>query len=276
MKVLNQTYVMSNGVTIPQIGFGTWQVKSGEEAYHSVLLALKNGYRHIDTAHAYQNERSVGEAVRASGIPRDEIFVTSKLPSHVKDYQGTLDHFEETMANLGLAVLDLYLIHAPWPWHEIGKDCKDGNVEAWKAMVQLYHDKRIRAIGVSNFAPADIDYIVKHTGFVPHANQIAFFIGIDQKETLDYCKTHNILVEAYSPLAIGFALKNGEIQKMADKYGVTAAQICIRYCIEKETLPLPKTTKEHRMIENASVDFTISKEDMKVLEAIKGDPRRWD
>lgn len=276
MKVLNQTYVMSNGVAIPKIGFGTWQVKSGEEAYQSVLLALKSGYRHIDTAHAYQNERSVGKAVRDSGIPREEIFVTSKLPSHVKEYQGTLDHFEETMANLELDVLDLYLIHAPWPWNEIGKDCKDGNVEAWKAMVKLYNDKRIRAIGVSNFSPADIDYIVKHTGFVPHANQIAFFIGNNQKETDDYCKKHNILVEAYSPLAIGFALKNGDIQTMADKYGVTAAQICIRYCIQKETAPLPKTTKEHRMIENADVDFTISQEDMKQLDAIKSDPRRWD
>lgn len=276
MKTLTDVYVLSNGVKLPKIGFGTWQVPNGDIAYQSVMMALKNGYRHIDTAAAYRNEVSVGKAIKDSGIPREEIFVTSKLQSHIKTYEGTLEAFEQTMKELDLEVLDLYLIHAPWPWNEIGKDCKEGNVEAWKAMEKLYKDGRIRSIGVSNFSPSDLDYLLAHTEVVPHANQIAFFIGNNQQETYDYCNQRNILIEAYSPLAIGFALSNDHIVNMAKKYNVTPAQICIRYCIEKGTAPLPKSTHEHRIIENSQVDFKMDPNDIKFLDTIKDDPRRWN
>ncbi|MBE0700471.1 MAG: aldo/keto reductase [Acholeplasmataceae bacterium] len=275
MRTLQQTYELSNGVKNPKIGFGTWQVPDGDVAHMSVTLALKNGYRHIDTAYVYENEKSVGEAILHSGIPREEIFVTSKLPSHIKTYDGAIDYFQRTLDNLGFNYLDLFLIHAPWPWSEIGKDCREGNVEAFKAMIKLYKEKKIRSIGVSNFSPADIDNIIEHTGFVPHVNQIAFFIGHKQAETHAYCTAKKILVEAYSPLALGKALMNNEIKKMAEKYNVSAAQICVRYCVQKGTVPLPKSTHETRMIENSSVDFEISNEDMTFLDQINEDPRRF-
>ncbi|MCF7930130.1 MAG: aldo/keto reductase [Acholeplasmataceae bacterium] len=275
MKTLVQTYTLSNGVKIPKIGFGTWQVPSGDIAYQSVRMALKNGYRHIDTAAAYQNEESVGKAIRDSGIPREEIFVTSKLQSHIKTYEGALEAFEKTMKALNIGYLDLYLIHAPWPWNEIGKDCREGNVLAYKAMEKVYKEGKVRAIGVSNFNTKDLDNILEHCEVVPHANQIGYFIGHNEKETDEYCKAKNILVEAYSPLAIGHLLKNNDIQDMAKKYQVTPAQICIRYCIQKGTAPLPKSTHESRIIENAAVDFEIDHQDMVYLDSINDDPRKW-
>lgn len=276
MKVLNQVHTLSNGVKLPKIGLGTWQSKKGEETYQSVLAALRNGYRHIDTAEGYQNESSVGQAVRDSKIPREEIFVTSKLESHIKTYEGALEAFEKTLAELQFDYLDLFLIHAPWPWNEMGKNCDEGNVLAYKAMEKLYQEGRIRAIGVSNFSPKDIENIIQHCEVVPHVNQIGYFIGIDQSETINYCNKKNIFIEAYSPLGIGYLLSNKDIEKVAKKYDVTSAQICIRWCIQKETAPLPKSVHEHRIIQNTEVDFEISDEDMAFLDTIKGDPRRWD
>jgi diketogulonate reductase-like aldo/keto reductase len=275
MKVLDQVFVLKNGVKLPKIGLGTWQVKDGDEAYHAVLAALKNGYRHIDTAEGYRNEESVGKAVRDSGIPRSEIFVTSKLESHIKTYEGALKAFEDTLKALQFDYLDLFLIHAPWPWSEIGKDCREGNVQAWKAMEKLYRVGKIRAIGVSNFDPNDIENILKHCEIIPHVNQIGYFIGLDQKKTLEYCETKGIVVEAYSPLGIGYLLSNPVIGEVAKKYDVSPAQICIRYCIQKNTAPLPKSIHEARIIQNTQVDFEIKPEDMAILEEIKGDPRRW-
>ncbi|BCR36354.1 aldo/keto reductase [Mariniplasma anaerobium] len=276
MKLLTETYVLSNGVEIPKIGFGTWQVPDGKIAYESVSMALKNGYRHIDTAEAYKNEKSVGHAIKDSKIPREEIFVTSKLHSHIKTYEGAKEAFQKTLEELEFDYLDLFLIHAPWPWNEMGKDCREGNVEAFKAMIELYKAGKIKAIGVSNFSPADIDNIIEHLNFVPHVNQIAFFVGHNQSETDVYCKDKNILIEAYSPLAIGHALKNPVVIKMAKAYDKTPAQILIRYCIEKGTLPLPKSTHESRIIENGQVDFEIKKSDLDILDQIDDDPRKWN
>lgn len=275
MKTLNQTYTLSNGVKLPKIGFGTWQVADGDEAYNSVLLALKNGYRHIDTAAAYQNEVSVGKAIKDSGVPREDIFVTSKLQSHIKDYEGAKKGFEQTMKDLDLEYLDLYLIHAPWPWSDMGKDCKEGNVEAWKAMEEFYKAGRIKAIGVSNFDADDIKNILDNSTVVPQVNQIGYFIGKDESNTINFCKAHNIFIEAYSPLGIGYLLSNEDIKKVADKYSKTVAQICIRYLLQKNTAPLPKSVHENRIIENSEVDFEIKQEDMDFLDTIKGDPRRW-
>lgn len=276
MKTIQDAYVLKNGVKMPKVGFGTWQIPDGEICYNAVSMALKHGYRHIDTAAAYGNEASVGKAIKDSGLAREEVFVTSKLQSHIKTYQGALVAFEKTMKELDMDYLDLYLIHAPWPWNEIGKDCSSGNVEAFKAMEKLYREGKIRAIGVSNFSPSDLDNILKHCEIIPHVNQIAFFIGNNQEETHRYCNDKGILVEAYSPLAIGYALTNETIQNMAKTYGVTPAQLCIRYCIEKGTAPLPKSTHESRIIENTGLDFKMKEEDVAFLDTIKNDPRRWN
>ncbi len=260
-------FKLSNGVVIPGLGFGTWQVKP-EDAYLATKNAIISGYRHIDTAYAYENESEVGRAVKDSGLKREEIFLTTKLPSHIKTYDGTVDYFYQSLKNLDVDYIDLYLIHAPWPWSNVGSDCTEGNIEAFKAMIDLYNKGLIRSIGVSNFRPENIEPLVKALNFVPHVNQIRFFIGNTQKEVYDYCKKNNILIEAYSPLATGNLLKDEKIAQIAEKYGKTPAQIAIRYCIEKGTLPLPKTTNSDRQRMNLDVNFKIEDSDMKILDGI--------
>ena len=266
--IRNEFITLNNGVKIPAIGLGTWQVADGEEGYSSCLAALRAGYRHIDTAYAYGNEPSVARAIADSGIAREEIFITTKLPADIKDYDGTRAHFETSLKNLGTDYLDLYLIHAPWPWSDVGSDCTSGNIAAWRAMIDLYEEGRVRAIGVSNFHAKDIEAIVEATGFVPAVNQIRFFIGNTQNEIYNYCRERGILVEAYSPLATGAIVEHGDLTGVAQKYGVSVARLCIRYCIEKGTLPLPKSVNEERIRENLLVDFEISSEDMKYLDSL--------
>ena len=266
--IKNEYFELPGGVKIPAIGFGTWQVKDGSEAYDSTVWALEAGYRHIDTAHAYGNEESVGRAVRDSGIPREEIFVTTKLPSHIKTYDGAIEYFNQSLASLGLDYIDLYLIHAPWPWSNIGEDCTEGNIEAWRAMIDIQKSGKVRAIGVSNFAVKDIKAIVEATGVKPAANQIRYFIGNRQDEITDYCQANGILIEAYSPLATGEIANHEMLKDTAAKYGVSIPQLCIRYCIEKGTLPLPKSVHKERIEANISVDFHIEKEDIDYLDTI--------
>ena len=261
-------FELYNGVKIPAVGFGTWQVKDGEEAYESTLMALEAGYRHIDTAHAYGNEASVGRALRDSGIKRDDIFVTTKLPSHIKTYDGTMAHFAESLDSLGLEYLDLYLIHAPWPWSNIGEECTEGNIEAWRAMVDLYNEGKIRAIGVSNFAVKDIIPLTEATGVKPMVNQIRYFIGNRQDAITDYCQANGILIEAYSPLATGAITSHDILAPIAEKYGVSIPRLCIRYCLENNTLPLPKSVHRERIEANIDLDFHIEKEDMDYLNSL--------
>ncbi|MGI2326797.1 aldo/keto reductase [Planococcus sp. YIM B11945] len=263
-----KSFTFHNGVEIPNIGFGTWQIPN-EEAFDAVTIALKNGYTHIDTALAYQNEENVGKAIKSFELPREDVFITSKLPAQIKGYDETFKAFNETLSNLGVDYLDLYLIHAPWPWDEIGKDCTEENIQSWKAMEKLYNDGKIRAIGVSNFSETDIQALLDACDIVPMANQIPFYIGRDQESLLAFCNERNILVEAYSPLATGQILNSPVIVEMADKYGVTPAQLCIRYCLERGTLPLPKSTNEDRIIENSQLDFQISADDLDKLNAIE-------
>ncbi|ANU21965.1 aldo/keto reductase [Planococcus donghaensis] len=263
-----QFFTFHNGVPIPKIGFGTWQIPN-EEAYDAVTIALKTGYTHIDTALAYKNEENVGKAIKDFNISRENVFITSKLPAETKGYEETLKAFEETISNLGVDFLDLYLIHAPWPWDDIGKDCTAANIESWKAMEKLYKEGKIRAIGVSNFAESDIQALVDACEIVPMANQIPFYVGRDQKSLLQFCAKHDIVVEAYSPLATGQVLDSLELKEMAAKYDVTPAQLCIRYCLEKNTLPLPKSTNEDRILENSQLDFSISPEDVEALDAFE-------
>lgn len=265
--IKDEFYQLANGVKIPKVAFGTWQIPN-EEAYNATLDALKAGYRHIDTADAYGNEEGVGKAIKDFGIKREDVFITTKLPAEIKSYDEALEHFEGSLKRLGVDYIDLYLIHAPWPWSEQGKDCEKGNIEVWKAFIKLYNEGKVRSIGVSNFQPENIDNLIDATDFVPHVNQIRFFISNTQERITDYCQRRNILIEAYSPLATGKALLEDRIVEMANKYQVTPAQLCLRYCLERNTLPLPKSTHKERIIDNLKLDFKIEKDDLDILNHI--------
>lgn len=262
-----KNYILYNGVEIPSIGFGTWQI-SKEDAYDATLMALKAGYRHIDTALAYDNESAIGKAIRDSGIDRNDIFVVTKLPAFMKGYNETISAFNQSLKNLRLEYIDLYLIHAPWPWDNVGKDCTKENIECWKAMIELYNKGKIRAIGVSNFHKEDIIPLVRATNFKPMVNQIRYFLGNTQPSIVEYCQANDILIEAYSPLATGKILENADLNKVAKKYNVSPAKICLRYCLEKGTLPIPKSTHEERIIANLDLDFKLDLEDIKILDNI--------
>lgn len=262
-----KTYTLYNGIEIPAIGIGTWQIKN-EDVQEPVLCALKNGYRHVDTAAGYRNETGVGEAIKKSGIPRNEIFVTTKLPAEIKGYENTLNSFNESLQQLGLEYIDLYLIHAPWPWEDMQGDYTTGNIESWKAMEKLYKEGKVHAIGVSNFAPKHIKPLLENCDIVPMVNQISFYVGHIQRDTVKYCKDKGIFVEAYAPLATGAVFKIDLIHEMAKKYDVSPAQLCINYCVQKGTAAIPKSTHEDRIIQNFNLDFTISDEDMLELDAL--------
>jgi diketogulonate reductase-like aldo/keto reductase len=269
MNTLTDAYTLNTGATIPKIGFGTWQIPNGDIAYNSTLFALKSGYRHIDTARAYGNEESVGKAIRDSGIDRKEIFLTTKLPAEIKTYEGALETFESTMTALDLDYVDLYLIHAPWPWAERGTDYTAENIKVWKAMEEIYKSGRAKAIGVSNFSVKDVQAILDSGTITPAVNQIRFFIGSTQDEITKFCQDKGILVEAYSPLATGRILNNPDVKKLADKYDKTVAQICIRYTLQRGTVTLPKSTHEEYILQNADVDFVIDEQDMQYLNQLQ-------
>ncbi|HAQ57252.1 MAG TPA: 2,5-diketo-D-gluconic acid reductase [Acholeplasmatales bacterium] len=270
-------YVLSNGVRIPSVGFGTWQIKNGKDAYDATLAALQAGYRHIDTAAAYGNEESVGAAIRASGIPREEIFITSKLKAELKGYQTALDEYAKTISRLGVEKLDLYLIHAPKPWHinSNGIEYTEQNIDTWKAFVHLYEEGKVRSIGVSNFRPEHLKPIIDATGFAPHANQIFLCPGDAQKTTVDFSQPYKILTEAYSPLATGRLFEVPKLQDLAVKYGVTLAQLAIRWSLQRGFLPLPKSVTPERIRNNFDVfGFDISAFDLAEMENIVLPPWR--
>jgi diketogulonate reductase-like aldo/keto reductase len=264
-------YVLSNGIKIPSIGFGTWQIPEGEEAYKATLIALKSGYRHIDTAAAYGNEVSVGRAIKDSGIKREEIFVTSKLRAGQKGYEIAKSEFEQTRKRLGIDYLDLYLIHSPKPWevNSDGTEYNSLNAETWKAFIDLYHEGKIRAIGVSNFKPEHLRPLIEQTGFAPHVNQIFLCPGAIQKETVDFSKPYHILTEAFSPFATGRLFQNELIQSLAKKYNKSMAQIALRWSLQRGFLPLPKSVTEERIQSNLDVfSFEIEENDMLQMDVI--------
>ena len=269
MSIKDEFFTLQNGVNIPKLGFGTWQIPDGAPAYESVSYALQAGYRHIDTANAYHNEKSVGKAIRDRKIPREEIFVTSKLPAEVKTYEGAHQKFEETMQLLDIGYLDLYLIHAPWPWSAKYTDCTEGNIAVWKAFEEIYNSGRCRAMGVSNFSIKDLQAIFESSALKPAVNQYKFHIGCTEKELTDFCKSNDILVEAYSPLITGRILDNENIKNIAEKYQKTVAQICLRYILQKDILPLPKSTHESYIKDNIQLDFEISPKDMAYLDTVE-------
>ncbi len=268
MTVLQDEFTLSNGLAMPKVAFGTWQITDAAEAYDATSSALACGYRHIDTARVYENEDSVGRAICDSGIARTEIFVTSKLPAEIKDHDEALASFETTMATIGLDYLDCYLIHAPWPWHDIGRDCAAGNKAIWKAFEAIYRSGRTKAIGVSNFDVPDLVAILDGCSIAPMVNQIRFFIGNTQDEVVDFCHGEGIQVTAYSPLATGKILQHPDIVAVAERCGKSVPQICIRYVIQKGLGPLPKSTRPARIRENVDVDFEITFADMSLLDRL--------
>jgi diketogulonate reductase-like aldo/keto reductase len=268
MNKMSDSFILSNGYKIPCVGFGTWQTPDGATAVSSVKAALTSGYKHIDTAAVYGNEKSVGTGIAESKVSREELFVTSKVWNKDRGYEKTIAAFNKTLDDLGLDYLDLYLIH--WPanakqfsnWDEI-------NLETWRAMTKLYKEGKIRAIGVSNFLPHHLKSLMK-TEISPMVNQIEFHPGQMQNETVDYCKKHNILVEAWSPLGTGRMLSNETLKEIAAKYNKSVAQLCIRWCLQNEVLPLPKSVTPSRIKENTEIfDFVISDEDMSTINSME-------
>ena len=263
MNNLNDTYTLSNGVNIPCVGFGTWQTPNGETATNSVLEAIKCGYRHIDTAACYGNEESVGKAIKLSGLNREELFVTSKLWNTDQGYESTLKAFNKTIKDLDLDYLDLYLIH--WPVVKGHKEDWEKSIcETWKAFEKLYSEGKIRAIGVSNFKPHHLKVIFENCNIKLHPSH-------NQDETVKFCRDNNILVEAWGPLSTGRIFKVKEMQDIADKYSKSIAQITLRWHIQNEILPLPKSVTPSRIKENSMIfDFELLKEDMELIQNLKG------
>lgn len=271
MKSLTDRYQLKNGVEIPCVGFGTWQMPDDVTGVNAVKTALEAGYRHIDTAAIYGNEKSVGIAVKESGIPRDEIFVTSKLWNDDHGYENTLAAFEKTMEKLYMEYLDLYLIHWPNPLKYRDR-WQDANAGSWKAMEELYAAGRIRAIGISNFRVHHIEALLETATVAPMVNQIRLCPGDTQAELVTYCHSHQMLLEAYSPLGTGKIFDVPELKEMAQKYGKTVAQIAIRWSLQKGYLPLPKSVTPDYIRQNIDVfDFELSDEDVQTITDLKCD-----
>ncbi|HJF19140.1 MAG TPA: aldo/keto reductase [Enterococcus columbae] len=263
----NKLMTLNNGVVIPQLALGTWLIDD-EQVVAAVKSALEMGYRHIDTAQAYGNERGVGEGIRQSGVSRQEIFVTSKVAAEHKSYESAAQSIDQTLSLMGLDYLDMMIIHSPQPWKEVNQSDNryyKENQEVWRALEDAVEDGKLRAIGVSNFLEDDIKNILATAKIKPQVNQILAHISNTPLDLINYCQSQEIAVEAYSPVAHGEALKNPKIIEMADKYGVSVAQLCIRYCIQLELIVLPKTANPNHMRENAQLDFEISPEDMDTL-----------
>lgn len=268
MTIFQETYTLENGVKILKLALGTWLMdnKGAEEA---VKNAISIGYRHIDTAQAYGNEQGVGEGVRCSGIDRSEIFVTSKVAAEHKSYESAMASIDESLRTMGFEYIDLMLIHSPQPWADVNQSdnrYKEENKEVWRAMEDALKAGKVRAIGISNFLREDVENLMESCTVKPMVNQLLAHITNTPFELIDYCREQNIVVEAYSPVAHGEALKNQEIVRMAEKYSVSPAQLCMKYDLQLGLVVLPKTENPLHMKENADMDFVISDEDMDILK----------
>jgi diketogulonate reductase-like aldo/keto reductase len=262
MNAITDIFQLNNGTGIPCVGFGTWQTPDGKVAVDSVKCAIEAGYRHIDTAAVYGNEKSVGQAIAESGIGRKELFITTKLWNSQRGYDTALRAFEQSMKALSLDYLDLYLIH--WPCNKV--DGPKVNAGTWRAFEELYRDGAIKAIGVSNFLAHHLRDLLETAEIVPAVNQIEFHPGLTQSETVKFCKENHILVEAWSPLGTGCMLTNPQLMEIAKRYEVSVAQLCIKWCLQNGTLPLPKSVTPQRIIENTQVfHFSITPADMQAI-----------
>lgn len=267
--ILNETYTLSNGVEIPKLGLGTWFIHD-DKAAQAVRDAVDAGYRYIDTAQAYGNERGVGEGVRSAAVPREEIFVSTKLAAEIKDYEGAVSAIDGSLTALGLDQIDLMLIHSPQPWNDFrGGDYADGNREAWRALEEAYQAGRLRSIGVSNFERSDVENLLQTATVAPQVNQLLVHVGNTPVALIDYCESQDILVQAYSPIGHGAVLQNEELRVMAERYGVSVPQLSIRFALQLGTLPLPKTANPDHMRSNAQLDFEIDDNDMTQLRGLE-------
>lgn len=266
-KSLQDTTTLHNGVKMPWFGLGVFKVKEGSEVIDAVKAAIKNGYKSIDTAAIYQNEEGVGQAIKESGISRDELFVTSKVWNSDQGYDSTLQAYETSLQKLGLDYLDLYLIH--WP----GQD-KAQFKETWKALEKLYKEGRVRAIGVSNFHVHHLEDLLADAEIKPMVNQVEYHPHLAQLELRDYCKQQGIQLEAWSPLKQGQLLDEPTIVEIAEKHKKSPAQIILRWDLQNEVVTIPKSIKEHRIIENANIfDFELTQEDMDRINSLNKNER---
>lgn len=262
-------FFMNNGKKIPCIGYGTYKTTE-EEVYDAVLSALRAGYRHIDTAAYYDNERGIGRALRDCSIPREELFVTSKVWNTDRGYENTKKAFGETLKRLDLDYLDLYLIHWPANRKQFGEEAKKINAETWRALEELYEEGKTGAVGLSNFLPHHIEELMETAKVKPMVDQIEFHPGWAQLEISEYCRKNGIVVEAWSPLGRKEALESGTLREIGAKYGKSAAQVCVRWILQHDILPLPKTVNPERMVENADVfGFALTEEEMKTIDSLK-------
>lgn len=258
-------FCLYNNINIPNIGFGTWHIKDPSVLENSIVSAINLGYRHIDTASKYKNEEFIGNTLKKYNIPREKIFITSKVWNDDKGYENTIEAFEKTLNRLQTDYLDLYLIH--WPmtsdnWEEV-------NWSTWKALEKLYVDRKVKAIGVSNFLVHHLESLNKKLNIMPMVNQIEFHPGFMQKDTVDYCIKNNIVMEAWSPIGSGKMLDNFELKSIAKKYNKSVAQICIRWCLQNNVVPLPKSTHYERIKENIDIyNFSISDKDMQFINSM--------
>ena len=256
-----------NGLSIPTLAYGTWLIPN-QDAPMCVKMALDAGYRHIDTAQAYENEEGVGLGMKISFLPREEIYLTSKVKAEIKSYKEAKTSIKESLAKLGVEYIDLMLIHCPQPWHLYGSEYRyeKENLAVWKALEEAYEEGLVKAIGVSNFNVHDLENIINNCKIKPMVNQIKIHIGDTPFEIMEYCQKEGIVVEAYSPIAHGRALTNPELVKMAEKYHVTVPQLCIKYTLQLGTVSIPKASSKEHIEANIDLNFNIEYEDMKVLK----------
>jgi diketogulonate reductase-like aldo/keto reductase len=265
MKSLQDCTTLHNGVKMPWFGLGVWKAKNGEEVIHAVKTALELGYRHIDTAAIYKNEEGVGQAIKESGVPREEIFITTKVWNADQGYETTLKAFETSLQKLGLDYVDLYLVH--WPVKEKYK-------ETYKALEKLYKDGYVRAIGVSNFQIHHLEDLMADCEIKPMVNQVEYHPRLTQKELHAFCKEHGIQLEAWSPLMQGKLINEPTLIEIGEKYGKSPAQVILRWDLQNEVVTIPKSVKPHRIKENADLfDFELTAEDMEKIHALNKDER---
>ncbi len=261
---------LSNGVSIPTLGFGTWLIDN-DHVTQAVNDALDCGYRHIDTAQNYKNEEGVGEAIKLSGVNRETLFVTTKVRARHKNYDVALASIYESLEKLKLDYVDLLLIHDVKPWDVRFEDYRfeKENLEVWKALEKVYHDGHVKSIGVSNFDISDLKNLIDHSKIKVMVNQIKVHIGHTPLRLIEFCQSNDIIVEAYSPIGHGDLLNNQKLKDMANKYEVSVAQLCIRYTIQLGCVTLPKSSHKSHIESNANIDFEIREEDMEVLKKFK-------
>ena len=262
------TLKLANGNLIPTLAYGTWLIPN-KDATRCCLMALEAGYRHIDTAQAYGNEEGVGKAIKECGLKREEIYLTTKVKAEHKSYKKAKQSIEESLAKLGVDYIDLILIHCPQPWalfrgrRRFFKE----NIKVWKALEEAYKDGKVKAIGVSNFLVDDLENIMNNCEIKPMVNQVLCHIGNTPTDVIKFCQENDIVIESYSPIAHGAALKNKAIAEMAEKYKVSVAQLCIKYTLQLDTISIPKASSKEHIEDNMKLDFTISEDDM--IELIK-------